>query len=438
MITQEEEKNFIADSKELIDFIAKSPSPFHAVDNIASELIRNGYKELCLKKKWDIQPGQCYFVRRNGTALIAFHVNTNVAEDGLRIVAAHSDAPTFRIKPQPEMVTDGKLLTLNTETYGGAILHTWMDRPLSVAGRVVLKTSNAMHPKKVLFDLERPLGVIPSQAIHFNRGINEQMSLNKQTDMPLFVQTLDNGTASSITLKNLIANKLNIQPNDILDYDLNLYDVEHGTILGTDNSIILCPKLDDLAMAYAATRAMINSNNANTNRVVCIFDNEEVGSGTKQGAQSPLLKNVLERIAEHLGLCNEERQMMTYNSFFISADQAHALHPNKPAAHDPNLHPTLNGGPVIKINANQKYMTDADSSAIFQQLCQEADVPFQMFVNRSDMAGGSTLGNLLTSQIDIHGVDIGNPMLGMHSARETGGVRDQTYVQKVFTHFLSK
>lgn len=433
------ESEFIKESEELLSFINNSPSPFHVVENFANMLKAKGFEELCLKRAWDIKPGGKYFTRRSGTAIIAFSICETAPTDGLRIIAAHSDAPTFRIKPQPEMVTDRKLVRLNTETYGGAILHTWMDRPLSAAGRVVVKSDNPMHPTKKLVDFEKPIGIIPSLAIHMDRGINDNMSLNKQNDMPLLIQALDEQTAiSQDMLRKAIAQKLNVAASDILDYDLYLYDTEKGSIVGIDESMILSPKLDDLSMAYAAVCAMCEASDTNTNKIVAIFDNEEVGSGTKQGAKSPLLKNIIERVAEKMNFTKEQMQMMTYNSFMISADQAHALHPNKPGTHDPKLHPTLNGGPVIKVAANQKYMTDADSSAIFMELCREAGVPVQQFVNRSDNAGGSTLGNLLTSQIDIHGVDMGNPMIGMHSARETGGVKDQTYARKAFAHFLKR
>lgn len=432
------EQKYIDETNKLIDFVATSPSPFHVVENIAQILLSYGFEELCLKKEWNIKPNGKYFTRRNGTAIIAFSIGTDAPTNGLRIIAAHSDAPTFRIKPSPEILTDNKLLKLNTETYGGAILHTWMDRPLSAAGRVTLRSDNALHPTKRLFNFARPIGIIPSLAIHMNRSINEQMSLNKQTDMPLLVQALDGKELTPQTLKSTIAQELGTIPDNILDYDLTLYDTERGTIAGLDNSLVLCPKLDDLSMAYAATTALCDSLSTTSSKMICIFDNEEVGSGTKQGAASPLLKNIIERIAEKFGFSAEQRQTMTYNSFLISADQAHALHPNNPNTHDPILHPTLNGGPVIKVAANQKYMTDADSSAVFMQLCNEVGVPYQQFVNRSDIAGGSTLGNLLTAQIDIHGVDIGNPMLGMHSARETGGVKDQLYARQVFAHFLAQ
>lgn len=432
-------KKYIEESQRLLDFIHKSPSTFHVIDNFANMLKEQGFEELCLKKSWDIKPNGKYFTRRNGSAIIAFCINKNAPIDGLRIIAAHSDAPTFRIKPMPEMLTNDKLVRLNTETYGGAILHTWMDRPLSAAGRIIVRSKNAMHPKKVLFDFKRPIGIIPSVAIHMDRTVNDNLSLNKQTDMPLLVMALDGGTLTHNLLRDYIAKEICVSSEDILDYDLTLYDTEKGSIVGLDNSMILSPKLDDLSMAYAAITSLCDTSaDSETNKIVCIFDNEEVGSGTKQGAKSPLLKNILERISEKMQFSKEESQMMTYNSFLISADQAHAIHPNQPSKHDPNLHPTLNGGPVIKIAANQKYMTDADSSAIFMELCKESGVPYQFFANRSDNAGGSTLGNLLTSQIDIHGVDIGNPMIGMHSARETGGVKDQMYAKKVFTWFLQR
>ncbi|MCQ2205001.1 MAG: M18 family aminopeptidase [Bacteroidales bacterium] len=431
------EQKYIDESKRLINFIHQSPSPFHVIENMAQMLKDKGFEELCLKKSWNLMPGGKYYARRNGTALIAFTVNQDADTKGLRIIAAHSDAPTFRIKPNPEMMVDRHMVKLNTETYGGAILHTWMDRPLSIAGRVIVRSENPMHPTKRLFDFEKPVGIIPSLAIHMNRGVNEGLELNKQTDMPVLIKAIDEVLPPEATLNKAIAEKLNINKADILDYDLYLYDTTPGTIVGIDDSMVLAPKLDDLSMAYAAICSMCDSADNSTNKIVCIFDNEEVGSGTKQGAKSPLLKNIIERIAEKLGYTDEQRQMMTYNSFMISADQAHAVHPNLPSKHDPVLHPVINGGPVIKVAANQKYMTDADSSAIFMELCRNAGVPFQKFANRSDNAGGSTLGNLLTSQIDIHGVDMGNPMIGMHSSHETTGVKDQTYARNVFTHFLN-
>lgn len=427
---------YIIEAEQMLDFIAQSPSPFHVVDNVAKMLKDAGFEELCLKQRWQIKSGGRYFTRRNGTAIIAFTIANKLADNGFRIVTAHSDSPTFRIKPEPEILADGQMVKIETETYGGTLLYTWLDRPLSIAGRVSVKSDNPMHPKKLLVDVHRPIGVIPSVAIHFNRSVNDSLSLNKQTDMPVFTQMIDLLNPSLYRVKDIVAEQLDINADDILDFDLNLYDTERGTIFGADNSLILSPKLDDLSMVYAAIKSLCSSADCNTNKMVCIFDNEEVGSGTKQGAASPLLKNIIERIAEQMKLTVEDCQRMTYNSFMISADMAHAIHPNNTAIHDPNLHPVLNGGPVIKVNAQQKYMTDGDSSAIFMSLCKDAGSPYQKFVNRSDIVGGSTLGNILTSQIDIHGVDVGNPMLAMHSARETSGVKDVTYIMNVFKKFF--
>lgn len=432
-------KNFISETKSMLDFIHKSPSAFHVVDNVANQLLNCGFEELCLKQTWNIMPKGKYFTRKNGSAIFAFTIGSrSAAESGFKFITAHSDSPTFRIKPNPEMLVDGKLLKLNTEVYGGPILMTWLDRPLSVAGRVVLKGDDALHPQKRLVDLQRPIGVIPSIAIHFNRAVNDGVELNKQRDMPLLTATIDNDFVKKSFLLKLIADELAVDVKQIIDCDLYLYDTEKGTIFGAKNDMVLSPKLDDLSMVYAGMRALQQTADVDGFKMLCIFDNEEVGSCTKQGAAAPTLRHILERIAEKLNLTTEDYQRMLYNSFMISADQAHALHPNQPDKHDPVLHPTLNCGPVIKINANQKYMTDADSSAVFAQLCKNAGVPYQMFVNRSDMAGGSTLGNILTSQLDIRGVDMGNPMIGMHSARETCGISDQWYATRVFQEFFQQ
>ncbi|MCQ2215520.1 MAG: M18 family aminopeptidase [Bacteroidales bacterium] len=420
----------------LLDFIHESPSPFHAIEHVKETLVEKGFEELCLKKEWKLRAGGKYFTTRNGSALVAFTLSAEPEKDlatrGFRIVAAHSDAPTFRVKPNSQLVREG-MVSLNVESYGGAILHTWMDRPLSLAGRAIVMDPETKKLTKKLVDFGFPVGVIPSVAIHMNRGVNEQMSLNKQIDMPFLFSTLYGREAQDgvMSMTELLAAMLEVSVGNIVDYDLYAYVTDRGDIVGCDKSMILAPKLDDLSMVFCATEAFCGSidivNHARNN-ILCIFDNEEVGSQTKQGAQSPFLRNVIERITEQMGLTRQQAQMATYNSFMVSADMAHAVHPNHPEYCDPTNRPRLNGGPVIKINANQKYMTDADSSAQFKVLCQIADVPFQMFVNRSDIAGGSTLGNLVTSQLDIHGVDVGNPMLGMHSAVETGGVLDIDYM----------
>ena len=431
-------------AEELLDFIEDSPSPYHAVEQVAQTLVEKGFEELCLKKEWTLRKGGRYFTRRNGTALVAFTLSDDpeneLCSKGFNIVAAHSDAPTFRVKPLPVMVQEG-MLKLNIETYGGAILHSWMDRPLSLAGRVIVFKTAENKFEKRLVDFERPVGIIPSIAIHMDRSVNDNLALNKQNDMQMLISTTEvQGELGAQSMAEMLAELMGIQHGEVVDYDLYAYVCGRGTIAGNDNSLVVSPKLDDLSMVFCATQAFCNSLdvvNHQHNNMLCIFDNEEVGSQTKQGAQSPLMRNVIERINEQLGYNRQQSQMTTYNSFMISADMAHAVHPNKSGFADPTNRPRLNGGPVIKVNANQKYMTDGDSSSRFKVLCQLAGVPYQTYANRSDIAGGSTLGNLLTSQIDIHGVDVGNPMLAMHSAVETGGVRDiESMIDVMERHFV--
>lgn len=430
--------NQIAQAWRLIELIHKSPSMFHSASTMATILDENGFERLNLNNRWTLKPGGRYYTMKNGSAIFAFTLGKgNPASEGFKFIAAHSDSPGFRIKPTPEMVVDGSMLKLNTEVYGGPILMTWLDRPLSVAGRVMIKGNSPLHPQELLVDLKRPIAVIPSLAIHLNRAVNEGVELNKQKDMLPFLGMVDSQFNKNGYLLSLIAKELNIRPDEVIDCDLYLYDTEKGTVWGENQDMILSPKLDDLAMAYAAIDSMVDTAASDGFKMACIFDNEEVGSGTKQGAGSPVLKHILERIALHFKLDAEDFQRMLYHSFMISADMAHSLHPNQPEKHDPVLHPVINGGPVIKLHAGQKYMTDGDSAAVFAQLCKLENIPYQMFTNRSDLTGGSTLGNILTGQLDIRGVDIGNPMLAMHSARETGGVKDHYYIKQVFNRFFT-
>lgn len=428
----------IEQAQGLIDFIHQSPTMFHVAHRMAEKLKAQGFEPLCLKHKWNLKPGGKYYTTKNGSAIFAFTLGgTNPADEGFRFLTAHSDSPGFRIKPSAEMKAEGRLLKLNTEVYGGPILMTWLDRPLSLAGRVILRSDNPLHPKKTLVDLKKPIAVIPSLAIHLNRAVNEGVELNKQKDMLPLLGTLDGDADIENLILKEVAGQLNVQPDDIIDFDLFVYDVEKGMVCGIHQNLIFSPKLDDLAMAYPAMEALMEAKEASRFNMTCIFDNEEVGSGTKQGAASPVLKHILQRIADSYGLSQEDYQRMLYHSFMISADMAHSVHPNQPEKHDPTNRPLLNGGPVIKLHAGQKYMTDADSSAVFESICKLAGVPYQKFVNRSDQMGGSTLGNILTSQLDIRGVDIGNPMLAMHSARETGGVLDLHYVMQAFKTFYT-
>ncbi len=336
------------------------------------------------------------------------------------------------------MTVEGKYLKLNTEVYGGPILYTWFDRPLSMAGRVLLKSDNPLKPAVRFVNFKRPLLVIPHIAIHFNRTINEQGNpLSRQKDMLPVLGMINEHFEKDNFLLKLIAGEMQIEPELILDFDLTLYDYEKGCFTGLQDEFISCGKLDDLAMVHAGMKALLASQDCDGTKVLAVFDNEEVGSGTKQGAGSPMLRTIIERIVAGLGGSTEDLHRAIHHSFMISADMAHALHPNYPEKHDPTNHPVMNGGPVIKLNANQKYVTDGDSAAVFATVCRMAGVPYQTFVNHSDMAGGSTLGNILLSQMELRGVDIGNPMWGMHSVRETAGTQDHDYVIKAFTTFYN-
>jgi len=424
-------------AQELIDFIYKSPSPFHAVESIKEKLIESNFKELYNKDKWEIEKGGKYFVTKNDSALVAFVVGTGDIEvDGFRLIGAHTDAPTFRIKPRPEIISEGKYLKLNTEVYGGPILNTWLDRPLAIAGRVSLKSENLLYPDNMLINISNPVLIIPNVAIHMNKNVNEGIELNKQKDMLPLLSTINQEFEKDNFLMKLLGKELNVDYNNIVDFDLFLYEYEKGSIIGLNNEFISCGRLDDLAMVHAGIEALSNSKPTKSTNVMVCFDNEEVGSSTKQGAGSPMLRTILERVAIGLGKDREELYRSLYSSFIISADMAHALHPNSPEKHDPVNKPVINMGPVIKINANQAYTTDSDSNTVYEMICKKAEVPVQKFVNRSDVRGGSTIGPISSSQLDIRSIDIGNPMLAMHSIRELGGVLDHYYITKSFEEFF--
>lgn len=423
----------------LLKFMDNSPCNFLAVKTIKGILTENGYTEKHLEEKIDASAGDKFFVTKNDSAIFAVKVGKRpVAETGFRIVAAHTDSPCFRIKPNAEMLSDGGIVRLNTEVYGGPILYTWFDRPLSVAGRVILKGDDALRPVSATIKIDRPLLTISHLAIHFNRAVNEGNRLSKQKDMLPIIAKVNDSLEANNMLLNLVANELKVKVEDIIDFDLVLYDTEKACTFGLNNEFISCGRLDDLSMAHAAITALVESTGDDATCISAIFDNEETGSGTKQGAGSPVLANVMRRLVEQQGGNYDDFCCAVAKSFMISADNAHAFHPNYGEKYDPTNHPSLGGGPCIKINANCKYMTDAHSAAIFKSLCIEAGSPFQYFVNHSDVAGGSTLGNILTSQLDLEGVDVGNPLLAMHSVRETASVDDHINMTKVMTHFFSK
>ncbi len=422
----------------LLRFMDNSPCNFLAVNTIKGLLNNAGYVERHLDDKMEWKAGDKFYVTKNDSAIFAIKVgHKNPAETGFKIVAAHSDSPCFRIKPNSEIPGEGGIVRLNTEVYGGPILYTWFDRPLSIAGRVICKGEDALHPVTRLVSIARPLMCISHLAIHFNRAVNEGNKLSKQVDMlPIIAKVNDSLEADNMLLK-LVAAELNVDMAEILDFDLMLYDTEKACTFGLNNEFISCGRLDDLSMAHAAITALLEAKDDDATCVAAIFDNEETGSGTKQGAGSPVLANVLLRLTVAAGGRFDDFGRAIARSFMVSADNAHAFHPNYASKYDPTNHPALGGGPCIKINANCKYMSDAHSAAIFKALCIEAGQPYQYFVNHSDVAGGSTLGNILTGQIDIEGVDVGNPLLAMHSVRETASCADHVAMIEVMKQFFS-
>ena len=424
--------------KSLLNFLDSSPCNFYAVHTVREILINNGFAEKSLEDALTAQPGEKFFVTKNHSAIFAFTVGKKpVADTGLKIIATHSDSPCFRVKPHAEMLCEGGIVKLNTEVYGGPILYTWFDRPLSLAGRVLLKGNDALHPITRLVKIDRPLFSISHLAIHFNRAVNEGNKISKQKDMLPIIAKVNNTLEAENMLLHLVADELQVDTGDIIDFDLLVYNTEKATTFGLNNEFISAGRLDDLSMVHAAIEAIIDVKDDNATCVAAIFDNEETGSGTKQGAGSPVLANVIQRMVESQGGNYDGYCRALAKSFLVSADNAHAFHPNYAEKYDPTNHPALGGGPCIKINANCKYMSDAHSAAIFKSLCIEAGAPYQYFVNHSDVAGGSTLGNILTGQMDIAGVDVGNPLLAMHSVRETGSVTDHINMIKVFKQFFS-
>lgn len=412
---------YIETTEKLLDFIEKSPTAFQAVDEMQKRLTENGFEVLSEKEYWKLIPGGKYMVTRNNSALIAFCIPEKESRV-FHIMASHSDSPSFKIKENPEIKVDNSYVKLNVEKYGGMLMAPWFDRPLSVAGRVIIRRNGGLKEK--LINIKRDLVMIPNLAIHMNREANNGVSYNPQKDLqPLFaVGNTDR------TLLEIIAEQTGVKKEDIISHDLFLYNRMPGTVWGADREFVSSARLDDLQCAFASMEGLLRAQNHESIAVHCVMDNEEVGSGTKQGAASTFLKDTLLRINMGLGRTYEEYLMTLAGSFMVSADNAHALHPNYTDKTDPTNHPVLNKGIVIKFNANQKYCTDAVSAAIFKELCTKAGVPYQTFVNRSDIAGGSTLGNISNTQVPMNTVDIGLPQLAMHSPYETAGVKDTEYL----------
>lgn len=424
--------------KRLLSFLDASPVNFWAVKNIAAELEQNGFRRLNPQEPLGkVEAGDKFYVTKNDSSIYAFHIGKqSLADAGFHMICAHCDSPTFRIKPNAEMDCEGGIVKLNTEVYGGPIMSTWFDRPLTLAGRVIVKGEDAMHPQTLLLHIKRPLLQISNLAIHFNRQVNDGVKLSRQKDVLPILGIINDELEKGNLLMNVITDELHIQKEEILDFDLYLADATPACTFGAHDEFISSGRLDDLSMCWAGVEAMIGTvSESDTTRVLAIFDNEETGSQTKQGAGSPFLSYMLKRIALAQSGTEEAFYQAVERAFMVSADNAHAWHPNYSEKYDPTNHPMLGGGPVIKFNAAQKYASDAVSAAIFANICEAAEVPCQRFVNHSDVAGGSTLGNILASSIPLKGVDMGNAILAMHSCRETGSVADHEYCVKAFTKF---
>ncbi len=411
-------------ANEMLSFIKASPSCFHAVENITKTLKDNGYTELFEGENWDIVRGGKYFVTRNGSSVISFAVPEKCDAPKFMVVASHSDSPTFKIKDTPEL--DGTYTRINTERYGGMILDSWLDRPLSVAGRVMVRTENGVSTR--LVNIDRDLLLIPHVAIHMENP-NEGKAYNPASDMvPLY------GSASAKgSFMPLIAEAAGVKAEDVISHELFLYCRTEPAVWGAENEYISSPKLDDLECAYSSLVAMCDAKTGGAIRVMFVADNEEVGSGTKQGAGSTFLRDVLSRVCDALG---GDIRVAAAQSMMLSADNAHAVHPNNPSLADPVHRPEMNKGVVIKYNASQLYTTDAVSAAVFREICARADVPTQVFANRSDKRGGSTLGNISNAQVSMSAVDIGLAQLAMHSSYETAGVRDVEYMVRAIKKFF--
>lgn len=415
--------------RKMLMFIDASPSCYHAVENVENILKDKGYFPLDEREEWELMPGGKYYVNKNGSSVIAFYIPEGEIK-GFHMIASHSDSPGFKIKEIPEIAIEEQYVKLNVEPYGGMIMSTWLDRPLSAAGRVVVSEEGGTLSSRTVA-VDEDLLIIPNMAIHMNRDINKGTEYNAQTDMlPLY-----GGIGSKESFMDRIAEAAGVDRKRILSSDLFLYNREKGKILGAEGEYVCAPRLDDLECVYASLQAMLQAEPKEYMNLMVVFDNEEVGSMTRQGAASTFLQDTLKRICESLSLSQSDYFRLIADSFMISADNAHAVHPNHPEKADPTNRPYLNGGIVIKYHGSQRYTTDAVSAAVMKDICRRAQVGFQTYANRSDITGGSTLGNISAAQVPVSTVDIGLPQLAMHSSYETAGSRDVEAMIKVMSCF---
>ena len=417
----------IIQAQDLLNFIDASPSPWHAVESVEHQLLKEGFKQLLETSAWHLEAGKSYYVTRGGASIIAFTLGTkSILETGFRMVGAHTDSPSLRLKPNPAYADEG-LIRIGVEVYGGPILATFTDRDLSIAGRVTVRTASGFETRLIKFD--EALMRLPNLAIHMNREVNNKgLVLNKQTQLPLIFGEGREGVKADEQFLQHLAQALTVNAQDILTFELNIFDTQKGVFWGANKEFIANSQLDNLASCHAAVTALIETKKPASSCICALFDHEEVGSESTTGASGSFLADVVNRITASQQLDEEARLRTLAQSFFISADMAHAYHPNHPAAYEPCHHVLVNKGPVIKSNANQRYSTNAESAAKFITLCESAGVPYQQYAHRTDLGCGSTIGPIVASNLGVASVDVGNPMWAMHSLRESAGVLDHGYM----------
>jgi len=417
-------------AQDLLNFIDASPSPWHAVSLVEQQLLATGYLKLEEKNSWQLTIGGRYYVVRGGSSIIAFAVGeSELTKCGMRIIGAHTDSPGLRLKPKAAHIADG-VVRLGVEVYGGPILATFTDRDLSLAGRVNVRTADGFETQLVKFD--KPMLRLPNLAIHMNREVNEQgLKLNKQTELPLIFGLIEDKLDAEQQFLSTLADHLKVSSTDILNWELNVFDTQKGVFWGAHDEFIANSQLDNLASCHAALTALLSTENTESTLICALFDHEEVGSESATGAGGSFLADIVQRISSNLDLGEEARQQTIAQSFFVSADMAHAYHPNFAIAYEPYHRVMVNAGPVIKTNANHRYSTRADTAARFINLCLKAGVPYQQYAHRTDLGCGSTIGPIVASNLGIASVDVGSPMWAMHSLRESAGALDHDYMIKV-------
>ena len=422
-------------AERLINAVDESTCAFTATVSAINRLKDAGFKELVLEDKWDIKKGDKYYINVHDSSVFAFNVGKDFENGMLRVAAAHTDHPCLYIKPSPEMTTKG-YGKLNVEVYGGPILNTWLDRPLSVAGRVALKSDNPFEPDVRIIDIKKAILTIPNLAIHMNREVNKGVELNRQNDMAPLMAIFDEEINKDNFFMNYLASELKVDVQDILDFELYVYNMDKGQLIGMNGEMISAPRLDNITSVVACVEGIINSSRNDGINVIALYDNEEIGSRTKQGADSNLFGYVMEKLYMSLGYGREEYLAATMKGFLLSIDVAHALHPNKAEKSDPTNQNMMNSGIIIKRASSQTYATDSKTIAMIEMICRNNEIPYQKYACRSDGTTGSTLGTIANKYLPMRAIDVGVPILAMHSARELMGVKDQMYMEKLVKAFF--